>query len=592
MKRQIDMDDNDTRIVAYLVIVLIFILILVGRLVYLQILQNEDFRLRAQRNSLKSKTIKASRGLILDREGKVLTRNNVGYQLIYVLGKKRKEDPEDIRIMSELSGYDVAYIKKRINNQPKMGYENEVIIVEDLEKETALKMAEKLFHNEKIEIREYNKRYYPEDIVGSHIIGYIKAIDDKDWEALSKDPAYKRTDFIGKRGIEKNYDKILKGVDGEEIVEVDARGNVKGIVERRDSVAGENIYLSIDLDLQKYMTEEFAGKKGAFIAMEAKTGKIIAAVSFPEYSPNFMGSRFSSEEWKMLVEDPNEPLNNKFSGSAYPPGSTFKVVTGMAILEAGVSPQRTMHSTGQFKLGRVVFRDSHRGGHGVTNFYKAIRESVNTYFYVFAREIGEKVVIDTARKYGLGEKTGIDIPGEVAGIIPSPEWKKEKLNQNWVPGDLVNMSIGQGYVLATPLQMLMVYQGIANNGVIYKPTFVDKFVTFDGKEKVKQKEVLRNLPFKPENLHIVKEALKEPVSMPGGTARILYFNDLNVSAKTGTAQNTGFRDNHSWMAGYFPSEDPEIVFISLVEGGGYGAVASGDLVRKFIIKYKEKYYNN
>ena len=209
MKRQIDMDDNDTRIVAYLVIVLIFILILVGRLVYLQILQNEDFRLRAQRNSLKSKTIKASRGLILDREGKVLTRNNVGYQLIYVLGKKRKEDPEDIRIMSELSGYDVAYIKKRINNQPKMGYENEVIIVEDLEKETALKMAEKLFHNEKIEIREYNKRYYPEDIVGSHIIGYIKAIDDKDWEALSKDPAYKRTDFIGKRGIEKNYDKII-----------------------------------------------------------------------------------------------------------------------------------------------------------------------------------------------------------------------------------------------------------------------------------------------------------------------------------------------------------------------------------------------
>ena len=174
------------------------------------------------------------------------------------------------------------------------------------------------------------------------------------------------------------------------------------------------------------MTEQFKSDKGAFIAMEAKTGKIIVAVSNPEYSLNFMSSRFSSEEWDKLINDPNKPLNNKFSGSAYPPGSTFKVVTGMAILEAGISPQQTMYSTGSFQIGRTIFRDSHRGGHGTTNFYKAIRESVNTYFYTFSREVGIEKVAKTATDFGLGERSGIDIPGEEKGVVPTPEWKMKR----------------------------------------------------------------------------------------------------------------------------------------------------------------------
>ncbi len=581
--------DDEGRSIAFLVIVGFISMVLIGRLVYLQIIQNDLFKQKAQRNSLKSKVMKASRGLILDRDGKVLTRNNVGYQVVYILGKKREANPDDVLLISELTGMSVTDLKKRIKNQPRAGYENEVIAVEDLDKEIALRMAEKITDSERIEVREYNKRFYPEDMLASHIIGYMKPIDDKEWEVLKSDGSYNRNDYIGKRGVEKQYDKVLKGIDGEEIVEVDAHRNVKSIRDRNDSVAGKNIYLSIDLDLQRYMTEQFKNDKGAFIAMEAKTGKIIVAVSNPEYSLNFMSSRFSSEEWDKLINDPNKPLNNKFSGSAYPPGSTFKVVTGMAILEAGISPQQTMYSTGSFQIGRTIFRDSHRGGHGTTNFYKAIRESVNTYFYTFSREVGIEKVAKTATDFGLGERTGIDIPGEEKGVVPTPEWKMKRFNQKWLPGDLVNMSIGQGYVLTTPLQVLMVYQGIANKGVMYKPTVVDKFVSFDGKVENKEPEVLRKLPFKPENIEIMREALKEPVNKPGGTARILYFPNIPVSAKTGTAQNTGFKDHHSWLAGYFPSDNPEIVFISLVEGGGYGGVASGDLVRKFIIKYNEKY---
>ena len=580
--------DDESRTTAFLIIVGILALILIGRLVHLQIIQNDFFKQRAQKNSLKSKTMKASRGLILDREGKVLTRNNVGYRVVYILGKK-KAAKEDILLMSELSGMSVVDIEKRIKNQPRAGYENEVIAVEDLDRDKALKMSEKIINNERIEVREFNKRYYPEDVLASHVIGYTKPIDDKEWQTLKDDKSYNRNDYIGKRGVEKEYDKVLKGIDGEEIVEVDAHRNVKEIRERKESIAGKNIYLSIDMEMQAFMTEQFKDKKGAFIAMEAKTGKIITAVSFPEYSLNFMSSRFSSEEWDKIINDPNKPLNNKFSGSAYPPGSIFKVVTGMAILESGISPEQTMYSTGSYQIGRTIFRDSHRGGHGTTNFYKAIRESVNTYFYLFSKDVGIEKFAEVAREYGLGERTGIDIPGEERGVVPTPEWKLERVKEKWLPGDLVNMSIGQGYVLTSPLQMVMIYQGIANKGIMYKPTVVDKFVSFDGKEEINEPEILRKLPFKPENIEIVREALKEPVNKPGGTARILYFPNIPVSAKTGTAQNTGFKDHHSWIAGYFPSDDPEIVFVSLVEGGGYGGIASGDLVRKFILKYNEKH---
>ena len=382
-----------------------------------------------------------------------------------------------------------------------------------------------------------------------------------------KNKGYHIDDIIGKKGVEKQYDKEMKGQDGAQTLEVDVHGNVIREIKNTESIMGKKLYLSIDLDLQKYMTEEFRGKSGAFIAMEAKTGK--------------------------LINSKAKPLVNKGIAGLYPPGSTFKAVTGLGILESGISPQETVYSTGVYEKGNQIYRDSHTYGHGITNFFRSIEESVNTYYYYFAEKAGLSNIIKYAREFNIGKKTGIDIPGELSGTLPTPEWKKERFkrprDQKWVLGDLINMSIGQGYVLSTPIQIASVYQTIANNGVTMKPTVVDKFIKFDGTVEENKPVEVRKINISQRNIKLLQNALRLPVIGARGTASILRINGYPVSAKTGTAQNSSYYNNHSWIAGYFPSNNPEIVFVSIVEGGGYGGVASGLLARSFILKYRDKY---
>ena len=502
-----------------------------------------------------------------------------------------KETIEDIRTISQITGYTTDYIITRFSKQPRIGIDKTILVIEDLDKNIALKAVEKIKNN-RINIVEYNKRYYPEDSIASHVIGNVKPISEKEYNELKKE-GYQNDDLIGKKGVEKEYDKEMKGQDGVEDVEVDVHGNVIKEIKNVSSITGKNIYLSIDLDLQKYMTQAFAGKSGAFIAMEVKTGKIITFVSYPEISLNLLSSRIPDDQWSELVNSKAKPLVNKGIAGLYPPGSTFKAITGLGILESGISPYDTVMSTGQYKFGKLIFRDSSSRGYGITNFNKSIEHSVNTYYYVFSQRAGKDNIIKYAKEMGVGEKTGIDIPGEQAGVLPTPEWKKKrfkkKQDQIWLPGDLINMSIGQGYVLMTPVQVLSAYQIIANNGVMIKPTVVDRFVSYDGKVEKNEPKILRKIKVSDKNLKLMQNALRLPVSSYGGTARVLYFPNFPVSAKTGTAQNTGFRDNHSWIAGYFPSDNPQIVFVSIIEGAGYGGVASGQLARTFIEKYRDKY---
>ena len=498
----------------------------------------------------------------------------------------------DVKKISAVTGYTPDYLLDRFFKQQRVGTDKKILVIEDLDKNVALKAIEKLNNTDRIDIVEYNKRFYPENTIASNVIGYVKPINEKEYKDL-KDEGYQNNDLIGKKGVEKSYDKEMKGQDGMENVEVDAKGNTVRQVNSTESTAGKNVYLSIDLDLQKYMTDAFSGKSGVFIAMEAKTGKIITFVSSPEIDLNLLSSRISDSDWNALAKSSSEPLVNKGIAGLYPPGSTFKAVIGSAILESGVSPYATVNSTGQYKYGKVVFRDSHKYGHGITNFAKSIEESVNTYYYVFSQKAKIQNIVKYAKEFGIGEKTGVDIPGELAGTLPSPEWKKKRFkkakDQTWLPGDLINMSIGQGYVLATPMQIASVYQTIANNGVKMKPTVVDRFVTYNGKVEVNQPKFSRKLNVSPKTIKLLQNALRLPVMGSGGTAKILRIDGYPVSAKTGTAQNSGFRDNHSWIAGYFPSDKPQIVFVSVVEGGGYGGDASGEMARVFINKYREKY---
>ena len=623
--RELDKEEKNIRFIAFLILVGGVFLILAGRLSTLQVLNASEYAEQALQNRIRTNTIKATRGEIYDREGKLLAKNTTGYQLIHLhthqldskdlallkevknmteeqiderlsgerkaVAKRVKETILDINKISQITGYQVDYLIDRFYKQQRMGTDKKILVIEDLEKEIALRAIEKI-DNDRIDIVEYNKRYYPEDSLASHVIGYVKPISEKEFEKLEKE-GYRNSDLIGKKGVERSYDKEMKGQDRKENVEVDAKGNVIRQMETTESVAGKNVYLSIDLELQKYMTDAFEGKSGAFIAMEAKTGKIIAFVSNPEISLNLLSSRIPDNQWNELVNSKAKPLVNKGIAGLYPPGSTFKAITGIGILESGISPYATVTSTGQYRYGKQIFRDSHKHGSGVTNFAKSIEQSVNTYYYVFSQKAGINNIVKYAKEFGIGSKTGIDIPGELSGTLPSPEWKKKrfkkKQDQKWLPGDLINMSIGQGYVLATPIQIASAYQAIANNGVQLKPTVVDRFVTYSGKVENNAPIVVRKLNVSEKNLKLLQNALRLPVSGSGGTAKLLRIPNYPVSAKTGTAQNTGFKDHHSWIAGYFPSDKPEIVFVSIVEGGGYGGVASGNMALKFIQKYRDKY---
>ena len=623
--RELDKEERNPRYIMFILLVASIFAVLVARLFSLQILNTSTYEERALQNRIRTNVIKATRGEIYDREGKLLAKNATGYKLVHnntrqlsnndivllrqiqnldknqteeVLSKQKKEKAEglretieDIRSISQITGYTTDYIITRFSKQPRIGIDKTILVIEDLDKNIALKAVEKIKNN-RINIVEYNKRYYPEDSIASHVIGNVKPISEKEYNELKKE-GYQNDDLIGKKGVEKEYDKEMKGQDGVEDVEVDVHGNVIKEIKNVSSITGKNIYLSIDLDLQKYMTQAFAGKSGAFIAMEVKTGKIITFVSYPEISLNLLSSRIPDDQWNELVNSKAKPLVNKGIAGLYPPGSTFKAITGLGILESGISPYDTVMSTGQYKFGKLIFRDSSSRGYGITNFNKSIEHSVNTYYYVFSQRAGKDNIIKYAKEMGVGEKTGIDIPGEQAGVLPTPEWKKKRIkkkpDQIWLPGDLINMSIGQGYVLMTPVQVLSAYQIIANNGVMIKPTVVDRFVSYDGKVEKNEPKILRKIKVSDKNLKLMQNALRLPVSSYGGTARVLYFPNFPVSAKTGTAQNTGFRDNHSWIAGYFPSDNPQIVFVSIIEGAGYGGVASGQLARTFIEKYRDKY---
>ena len=619
--RILDKEDNNKRVNLFIIFLSFIFFLLIARLYFLQIVKGEEYDNKASRNGLRSNIIKPVRGRIYDKNGVLLATNTTGYYLVHknsqniseeevkllksmynknefeinnILSKssektrkKLMELYNDILEMIKISGQEYDDVVDIFYKVLPEGFEKTIIIAEDLNPKVAFVNVEKITNN-RIDIVEYNKRYYPNNELASHVIGNVKLINQKEYDNL-KDKGYEKNDLIGKDGIEKNYDEIMKGKSGNEYVEVDARGNILNRLDEEKPTPGKNIYLSIDYELQKYMTEKFTGELGTFIAVDIKTGKILTYVSYPEIDLNLLSSRISKATWDGLLNSTRKPLLNRGIAGLFPPGSTAKVASGAAILESGISPEATINSTGEFTYGKVTFRDAHRGGYGITNFYKAISDSVNTYFYNNILKVGLNNFLEIAKRFGIGELTEIDIPGELTGVLPTPEWKKTKFadprSQKWLTGDLINMSIGQGYMLMTPIQVFMMYQAIANNGDMLKPSFVDYFESQEGVKEYKETEKLRNLGIKQSTIEALRRGLRQTVT--NGTAKSLSKLKVSVSAKTGTAQNSNGLD-HSWMAGYFPSENPEIAFVALVENGGYGSLEAGNRVYDFIQKYYSK----
>ena len=579
-------NNSDRCWIVKIAIVGIFFLLVV-RMGYLQIYMGEEYKYKAENNRVKFVRVDALRGNIVDANGEIVATNKIGYRLNYL--NERKYNDKILKDLSSLTGRSEEYIEKRIKYGEISMYTRENTIMEDLDEETAHKILERKNEFPYLNIETYFKRKYIEDETASHVIGYVKKISNKEYETL-KDEGYDDRDVIGKEGIEKEYDKVLRGEKGFEYFEVNARSIVQKVIKNKPSVKGKDVHLTIDMRLQRYMENVFKERKlvGSMIALNPKDGKVLTMVSYPTYPLNTFSSTIPSDLWNEILYDKRKPLTNKSISGEYPPGSVFKPFVAFSFLEAGLDPYEKFYDDGAYRIGEWQWRSWKRTGHGYVDLRKAIIESANVYFYRAAHQYGSGVITKNVKNFGFGRPTGIDISGEKSGLVPSPEWKKKRFKEGWYTGDTIIFAIGQGYMTATPLQVAQAYSVLANQGYAYRPRLVD-YIT-DGQTK-EETEKIKNVDVKypKEYYRLLKNAMIGVVEEKNGTGKILRTEGLKIAAKSGSAQNSQFKETHAWVAGYFPADNPEIVFVVLLQGAGSGGAVAGGVAKAFIDEYLSLY---
>ena len=582
------------------VIVLAAFGLLLARFVWLQVLQHDAYRAKAEENRISIVPLAPARGLILDRNGEVLARNYLAYTL--EIFPAQVADLE--ATIAELAEYvdiqprDRARFKKLL--QETRNAESLPIRTRLTDEEVA-RIAAHRWRFTGVDIRARLFRQYPNGEVASHALGYIGRVTTRDQERLEElgDAAnYRGTDYIGKAGIESSYQQELHGTTGFERVEIDAAGRGIRTLSRTPSQPGNNVSLTLDVRLQEVAESAFGERRGALVAIEPATGGVLAFVSRPGYDPNLFVDGIDPSSWEALNDSPDLPLNNRAIAGVYPPGSTFKPYMALAALELGKRTTRsTINDPGYFVFGDRRFRDSKPGGHGVVDMYKSIVKSSDTYYYMLANDLGIDAIAAFMQRFGFGARTGIDLEGEATGILPSPEWKmarfKRPEQQKWYAGETISIGIGQGYNAYTPAQLAQAMATLANNGAMFKPrlvSHVDNART--GEHRYLEPQLVRQVPLKPEHVEFVKSAMAG-VTKEGTSARAFAGAQYTSGGKTGTAQVVGMKQgekydetkvterlrDHSLYIAFAPVENPKIALVVLVENGGFGARAAAPIAR-------------
>jgi penicillin-binding protein 2 len=560
---------------------------LIVRAFWMQKIDVARYEKLAEANRLRSLPIWPQRGIIRDREGKVLAENTTRFQVV-MTPRDLLADPtaktDELGVAARLLAKSVTDLLPLATATGTTRDEGQVV-ADQLSYEQAIAFAVKEPDLPGFDLQVRPRRRYPysKEIPSlSHLLGYVGRLSEEEY-ATRREAGYRHADEIGKTGIERTYETALRGTIGERLSEVDARGRVKAMVGDQAAVDGQNLDLSLDIGLQKAaeksLTEEMrkAGvKRGAVVAMDPRDGSILAMVSLPAYDNNAFSGSVSSTVYKALNEDPDQPLFPRAWAGTYPSGSTVKIVISAAALaEKVITPQTTVLSTGGIKVGPWFFPDWKAGGHGVTNVRKAIAWSVNTFYYYvgggYESFVGLGVDRLTAwmRKFGLGTKSGVDLIGEANGFVPSKEWKEKAKGEKWFVGDTYNLSIGQGDLLVTPLQVAVYTSAIANGGVLVQPHVAKKDVA-------PRTEHLTT----PEVLKTVQAGMRDNVTE--GSGRALSTMRFAVSGKTGTAQWNSNRKTHAWFTAYAPSDKPEVVVTVLLEEGGEGSSVSVPVTREVL----------
>jgi len=591
------------RVFAAMVLVGACFFLLAARLWYLQVFEHSYFLEMSMNNATRLIKAPAPRGVVYDRVGVKIAENRPGFDL-YIVPEDVKDWPKTKEMLLKLIQIDEEDINETLEKSKKRPPFQAVKLKEDLSWEETVRFESFKFELPGLMLDVSPKRSYVFGEATAHLLGYLGEISEKELKEREDEERYSSGDLIGKYGLEKYFEKDLRGIDGGKEIEVDALGRKIRMVNWIPPYPGNNMKLSIDIKSQVAAWAALGDKVGAVVAMEPKTGRVLAMVSTPGFDPNTLSTRITREEWRAIIENPLNVLNNRAIQGQYPPASTYKPIHAAAALEEGViTPETRIYSGPSFWFAGRAYRDWKEEGHGTINVHRAIVESSDTFFYQVGLKLGIDRLAGYTKRFGFGEKTGIPLHNEKSGLVPSSEWKRKVYKVKWYEGETISVSVGQGYMLTTPLQLLNAYAAIANGGTLWRPILVDEITTPDGKL------ILRSAPEKRGELGIsektmahIRDGLRGVTHEEGGTARFLSrTTDLKIAGKTGTAQVARlikrtkniesiaykYRD-HAWFAGFAPYDDPQIAVVVIVEHGGFGASAAAPVAREVFKAYLGK----
>lgn len=572
---------------------ILIILGLITRVFYLDFFRGDYYGEISRENRIRSLVIKAPRGAILDKYGKVLARNIPSIDAVAIPsdlpedGEEKKKIAEELSEILEINSGNTELKLEQVDEKNT----NPILLKENITHDQALILSEKAEQFPGIVIEKTARRFYEDGMIFSHIIGYDGKITRKE---LGENPDYLMTDYIGKSGLEKSYEKELRGKYGINRMEIDSLGNIKKNLGTVNPISGNDLVLNIDEGLQKKLYDSLSQilettntKTAAAVAIDPRNGGVLAMVSLPGYDNNLFSGGIGNEDYLNLINDKNLPLLNRVIGGEYPPGSTLKPAVAAAALSEGViTPETTVNCSGGINVGKWHFGDWNT--HGMTDIRKAIAQSCDVFFYSVGGGFGNigGLGMEKMKKYeeffGFGKKTGIDIFGELDGLIPSPDWKLEKIGERWYIGDSFNSSIGQGYITVTPLQLANYTAALANGGTLYSPRIVNRIKKGD-QEEIINPEILGRSFINPGVMKIVREGMRQTVE--SGTAQSLNSLPIKVAGKTGTAE-FGEKDKaHAWFISFAPYDNPEIAIAIIVPGAGEGHSTAVPVTREALEWY-------
>jgi penicillin-binding protein 2 len=579
--------------------VLVLFLVLAGRFVYLQVVKHGELYTLAEANRISIVPVVPNRGVIVDRNGVVLAHNYSAYTLEIQPDKVQNMEAliDELATLVEIGPRDRRRFKRLLEESRSIG---SLPIRTRLSDEEIARFAANRYRFPGVEINARLFRQYPQGELFSHVVGHIGRINQREVDQLEKDgntANYRGTDHIGKVGLEQSYESFLHGTTGVEEIEIDSGGRPVRTLSRTPPVSGNNLVLKLDARLQEIAYNAFGERRGALVAIEPATGGVLAFVSKPGFDPNLFVDGIDPQNWQELNTSPDRPMVNRALAGTYPPGSTFKPLMALAALALGRrTPQQAISDPGHFTFGNHVFRDDKVGGHGMVDLYKSIVVSCDTYYYVLANDLKIDAISAFMGMLGLGSRTGIDIAGEAAGVLPSRAWKRRRFKQEWYPGETISIGIGQGYNSYTPLQLAAVMATIANDGVMFRPHIVNYVENIRTRDRSHiEPKPLRTLDVKPEHIAIIKEAMVG-VNKEGTGARAFAGAEYVSGGKTGTAQVIAIKQgekyderrvaeqhrDHALFIAYAPAEKPTIALAVIVENSGFGARYAAPIARKVI----------